>query len=101
MQNTFSQSGNASKWFLKKSFFRIGIWDSRPLRDPPPPIHGKTILNFHFDYLTPSLSQNVTDNAVDRLNMGYVYIEPECDEYIVIINYSNNFGPNFYLDIPL
>ena len=61
----------------------------------------KTILNFHFDYLTPSLSKNVTDNAVDRLNMGYVYIEPECDEYIEIINYSNNFGPNIYSDIPL
>ena len=61
----------------------------------------KTILNFHFDYLTPSLSKNVTDNAVDRLNLGHVYIEPECDEYIEIINYSNNFGPNFYLDIPL
>ena len=26
MQNTFSQSGNDSKWFLKKSFFKIGMW---------------------------------------------------------------------------
>ena len=30
MQNTFSQSGNDSKWFSKKSFFRIGMWNSRP-----------------------------------------------------------------------
>ena len=29
----FSQSGNNSKWFFKKSFFRIGMWNSRP---PPP-----------------------------------------------------------------
>ena len=100
MQNTFLQSGNDAKWFSKKSFFRIGMWHSRLPRDPPT-LHGKTILNFHFDYLKPSLSQNVTDNAVDRLNMGYVYIEPECDEYIEIINYSNNFGPNIYTDIPL
>ena len=35
MQNTFSQSGNDSKWFLKKSFFKIGMCHSRPPRDPP------------------------------------------------------------------
>ena len=51
MQNTFSQSGNDSKWFSKKSFFRIGMWNSRP-----PPFMAKTILNFHFDYWNPSLS---------------------------------------------
>ena len=55
MQNTFSQSGNDSKWFLKKSFFKIGKWHSRPPRDPPP-FMARAILNFHFDYLTPSLS---------------------------------------------
>ena len=55
MQNTFSQSGNDSKWFLKKSFFKIGKWHSRPPRDPPP-FMANAILNFHFDYLTPSLS---------------------------------------------
>ena len=54
MQNTFSQSGNDSKWFSKKSFFRIGMWHSRPPRDPPP-FMANTILNFHFDYLNPSL----------------------------------------------
>ena len=51
----FSQSGNDSKWFLKKSFFKIGMWHSRPPRDPPPPFMGNTILNFHFDYWHPSL----------------------------------------------
>ena len=55
MQNTFSQSGNDSKWFLKKSFFKIGKWHSRPPRDPPP-FMANAILNFHFDYLTPSLN---------------------------------------------
>ena len=55
MQNTFSQSGNDSKWFLKKSFFKIGMWHSRPPRDPPP-FMANAILNFHFDFLTPSLS---------------------------------------------
>ena len=32
-----------------------GMWHSRPPRDPPP-FMAKTILNFHFDYLTPTLS---------------------------------------------
>ena len=54
MQNTFSQSGNDSKWFLKKSFFKIGMWHSRP-----PPFMANAILNFHFDYLTPSLIANL------------------------------------------
>ena len=55
MQNTFSQSGNDSKWFLKKSFFKIGMWHSRTPRDPPP-FMANAILNFHFDFLTPSLT---------------------------------------------
>ena len=55
MQNTFSQSGNDSKWFLKKSFFKIGKWHSRPPRDPPP-FMANAILNFHFDYWHPSLT---------------------------------------------
>ena len=56
MQNTFSQSGNDSKWFLKKSFFKIGMWHSRTPRDPPP-FMANAILNFHFDYVTPSLKK--------------------------------------------
>ena len=38
-----------------KSFFRIGMWHSRP----PPPFMANTILNFHFDYLHPSLSSSI------------------------------------------
>ena len=56
MQNTFPQSGNDSKWFLKKSFFKIGMWHSRPPRDPPP-FMANAIFNFHFDFLNPSLSR--------------------------------------------
>ena len=52
MQNTFSQSGNDSKWFLKKSFFKIGMWHSRPPRDPPP-LHGKNHLKFPFWFFEP------------------------------------------------
>ena len=51
MQNTFSQSGNDSKWF-SKTYFRIGMWHSRP-----PPFMARAILDFHFDYLKPSLSR--------------------------------------------
>ena len=40
--------------FLKKSFFEIGTWHSRPPRDPLP-FMANTILNFHFDYLNTSL----------------------------------------------
>ena len=65
MQNTFSQSGNDSKWFLKKSFFRIGMWNSRPL---PPPFTEKNILNFHFDYLNTSLTYIIT---IDTNNHHY------------------------------
>ena len=52
MQNTFSQSGNDSKWFLKKSFFQ----NMNVELETPPTFMEKTILNFHFDYLTPSLT---------------------------------------------
>ena len=37
--------------FLKKSFFKIGMWHSRPPRDPPP--HGKYHLKFPFWLLEP------------------------------------------------
>ena len=58
MQNTFSQSGNDSEWFLKKSFFKIGMWHSRPPRDPPLPFMANAILNFHVDYWHTSLSSS-------------------------------------------
>ena len=47
MQNTFSQSRNDSKWFLKKIIFQ-----NRYVALETP---SKAILNFHFDYLNPSL----------------------------------------------
>ena len=31
------------------------MWHSRPPRDPPAPFMANAILNFHFDFLTPSL----------------------------------------------
>ena len=58
MQNTFEQSGIDSKMFLKKSFFRIGTYRYIHVElETPPPFMEKPILNFHFDYLNPSLSQ--------------------------------------------
>ena len=42
--------------FKRNHFFKIGMWHSRPPRDPPP-FMAKTILNFHFDYWNPSLTQ--------------------------------------------
>ena len=53
MQNTFSQSGNDSKWFLTKIIFQNRYV---ALETPPPPFMANAILNFHFDYLNPSLS---------------------------------------------
>ena len=51
MQNTFSQSGNDSKWFLKIIFQNRYV----ELKTPPPPWK-KNTLNLHFDYWNPSLS---------------------------------------------
>ena len=54
MQNTFSQSGNDSKWFLTKIIFQnryVAI--ETPSR--PPPFMANAILNFHFDYPHTSL----------------------------------------------
>ena len=39
-------------FFKKKSFFKIGMWPSRPPRDPPP-LHGKYHLKFPFWLLAP------------------------------------------------
>ena len=54
MQNTFSQSGNDSKCFFKKIIFQNRYVALETPKDPPP-FMAKSILNFHFDYLTPSL----------------------------------------------
>ena len=75
MQNTFSQSGNDSKWFLKKSFFKIGMWHSRPPRDPPPPFMANAILNFHFDYWHTSLIRDPERGIreIRRGNLGLLH----------------------------
>ena len=52
MQNTFSQSGNDSKWFFKKIIFQNR---HVALETHPPSFMVNAILNFHFDYLNPSL----------------------------------------------
>ena len=69
MQNTFSQSGNDSKWFLKKYFSEYvnGTQD-------PPPFMEKSILNFHFDCLHPSpMHSDVPGYRYDgdKENMNY------------------------------
>ena len=51
MQNTFSQSGNDSKWFSKKIIFQNRYVEL----ETPPPFMEKTILDFDFDYLNPRL----------------------------------------------
>ena len=48
MQNTFSQSGNDSKWFLKKILFQ-----NRYVELETPPLHGKTHLKFPFWLFAP------------------------------------------------
>ena len=65
MQNTFSQSGNDSKWFLKKSFFRISMCN---------PLHGKIHLKFPFDYLHPSLSMAARQNGTQTSISHFVEI---------------------------
>ena len=50
-----SQSGNDSKWFLTKIIFQ-NRYVALETPSRPPPFMAKTILDFHFDYLTTSLS---------------------------------------------
>ena len=58
MQNTFSQSGNDSKWFLTKIIFQNRYVALETGLDPPPPFMANAILNFHFDFLHTSLIYN-------------------------------------------
>ena len=48
------------------------MWHSRPPRDPPP-FMANAILNFHFDFLTPSLSS--TAQGADRTQGGLFDVE--------------------------
>ena len=54
MQNTFSQSGNDSKWFLTKIIFQNRYVALETGLDPPP-FMANAIFNFHFDFLNTSL----------------------------------------------
>ena len=55
MQNTFSQSGNDSKWFLTKIIFQ----NRYVALEAPPPFMANAIVNFHFDYPHTSLSTSL------------------------------------------
>ena len=54
MQNTFSRSGNDSKWFLKKIIFQNTLMARK---NPAPPSSWQIpISNFHISFLNPALS---------------------------------------------
>ena len=94
MQNTFSQSGNDSKWFLTKIIFQNSLMaNETPSRPPPPPFMANTILNFHFDYLHPSLSEWVyigmkmialwsNRNCMRSANLNIFYIWVESWQHV-------------------
>ena len=52
MQNTFSQSGNYSEWFLTKIIFQNRYVALETGLDPPP-LHGKCHLKFPFWFFEP------------------------------------------------
>ena len=52
MQNTFSQSGNDSKWFLPKIIFQ-NRYVALETPSRPPPLHGKCHLKFPFWFSAP------------------------------------------------
>ena len=61
---------------FKKSFFKIGMWHSRPYRDPPP-FMANAILNFHFDFLTPSLIYGILSRFITCLKIrSFTISEP-------------------------
>ena len=66
MQNTFSQSGNDSKWFLTKIIFQNRYVALETPSRPRPPFIANAILNFHFDYWHPSLIINIVFSRYER-----------------------------------
>ena len=71
MQYTFLQSGNDSKRFSKRSFFRIGMWNSSP-----PPLHGKNHLKFPFwlfEYLPYSLLLSIWSKKMQPTTLTYAF----------------------------
>ena len=92
MQNTFSQSGNDSKWFLIKIIFQNRYVALETPSRPTPPFMANTILNFHFDYLTPSLSvhlellyHNKFHYTCSDINWIKIWLYTECFPAFCII----------------
>ena len=53
---------------FQKSYFRIGMWHSRP-----PPFMANTILNFHFDYWNTSLTDNLKSRDASASKKGKLF----------------------------
>ena len=68
MQNTFSQSGNDSKWFLTNIIFQNRYVALETGLDPAP-FMANAILNFHFDFPHPSLTSSCSLTIL-RKNQG-------------------------------
>ena len=68
MQNTFSQSGNDSKWFLIKIIFQ-----NRYMALETPPLHGKCHLKFPFWFSAPlpKMDQRKKNKICFDLNWKY------------------------------
>ena len=65
MQNTFSQSGNDSKWFLIKIIFQNRYVALETGLDPPP-LHGKCPLKFPFWFSAP-FPNVISDTCISHL----------------------------------
>ena len=69
------------------------MWPSKPPRDLPPPFMANAILNFHFDFLTPSLrwAARTIFSIIDPL-MTF------CKSFLVLqCNYNREISQNFNL----
>ena len=50
--------------------------------DPPPPFMANAILNFHFDYLNPSLTSHIRSSpSVSRIYPHHCFIAAEAPNY--------------------
>ena len=83
MQNTFSQSGNDSKWFLKKTIFQNRYVEL----ETPPPFMEKTILNFHFDDLNTCLSSLLALELIKIIKLIKTFsFCQSCPQFITILH---------------